>query len=376
MLLLICTVKSFFDDIQAGKTTAYKWGVLIFVVYSAFLYYQIIINPQVPLQDLQHAPTTSIDIITTTIMIIMLGKVCNYCDKNINYLLFCKISVLIIVVFLVAYFSKVDYKLYGLGLVMKSDEYQLVLPNNFIDPLRLSSYIGFLAVCGLSIWDKWGQNKIRSLLITSFIVISCLVLLFLIGERGPTLFLLITWLYVMYSKGLFKKKTLLWVVSFLILFGLFYNVLLDFLSIIAPETMGKFENTFETGASSRFGDSDSIYDLSIAQFLRDPFFGSYFRIINSQVGVYPHNIILELLMTFGLVFTIPTICLIYIAVKKSYFILKNNESNSFWAIFFLFILLCRLTSNTIVGDVFFWMPFFFILGVKLNKNHQYGKAAC
>lgn len=376
-LLLACTSFCLVAYRNHGVSKEYRWGILLFLVYTIFLYYQIIVNPLIPLLYLQHAPLTAIDIAFSTLVIIMMGYISNYCNKYINYLSFCRLSVGVIVIFLVLYFSIIDYRLYGLGLITPKFEYESMLPDNFIDPLRLSSYIGFMAVCVLSIWDKWVKNRKASIWISSILLLSCLLLLFLIGERGPTLFLLITSVFVLHARGVLQKSVFKWTLLTLCVVGISQLMPFDLLSSLAPESMDKFNNTMEGGASNRFGHGDAIYNLSISQILDSPWLGSYFRILSSnRIGVYPHNIILEFLMTFGVIFTIPTLCLIFKALIKSYKMIMKNNPYSFWAIFFIYTFLCRMTSGTIVSDLFFWVPFFFVLSINQNKSSLYGIPSC
>ena len=113
----------------------------------------------------------------------------------------------------------------------------------------------------------------------------------------------------------------------------------DVISIIenfSPFLAERVEMTLIEGHTSGRMEEEGAYGYTIKQFMNSPIFGSYFRIVTPNLtwrGMYPHNIILELLITFGVVGLIPFLYflkIIFIKLRKSFcYDISNINSNTF-----------------------------------------------
>lgn len=134
-------------------------------------------------------------------------------------------------------------------------------------------------------------------------------------------------------------------------------VLLLFQSDFSSGLLERFSNIQNDGGSNRLGESDSEYVVALKQISENPFFGSYFRSLGKgfAYGHYPHNFILESLMTFGLLFSIPLMLMIYKAIVQALNSMKTTTF-SIVALMLIFFILCYLTSGSMFLANEFWLP--------------------
>ena len=198
------------------------------------------------------------------------------------------------------------------------------------------------------------------------------------SKRGPVLYFLAVSL-LLYILGNRKNvsKVLLSLFIVVILVFTFQSIIFDLLQDIAPELVGKFISTVESGdTSGRFGDEDSGYALAYQQVLENIWTGTYFRITYPYgiwTGMYPHNIILESMMTFGLLGTIPLIIFVFLAVKRINLITNMSKNNTYWMMMFFTIIflnsfLMLMSTGTLLLNKSFWLSFGALLNFKPFKK--------
>ena len=73
-------------------------------------------------------------------------------------------------------------------------------------------------------------------------------------------------------------------------------------------------------------------------------------------------------MTFGIVFSIPTIYFILKAFTNAFRMLRANTQDSLFAIIYILTTLCLLTSYSILDNMPFWVSFAYVLSYPQLKK--------
>lgn len=191
------------------------------------------------------------------------------------------------------------------------------------------------------------------------------------GSRGPLLYTVIIALYYLYlSDGsIINKKILKFSIVIFVLILIFdYSFILEIIKGFNPVFVERIEKAINEGDSSG---RDGIYMTAIDQFLKKPFFGDYFVLTSGGFkGSYPHNILIEALMAFGLVGAIPLFVLMGKTFYRVHSILKINNDNAWIALFFLISFFKGLSTWNLYGNALLWVSMFIILtyDIKELKN--------
>lgn len=336
---------------------------LLFLVYSLFITHQLFFSGILASDQCEGTPQNMIAMLRGTFDIIMLSQIALIASKFLDFRKFAKYTCIITLMFALLYNYKVGYFYYPLTVGLSHKAIEQIVPNGFMSALTMNSYIGLLLCCAIYLLGKWSIYKsIVNYLIPISIIILGLVLMFMMGERGPLLFIFATILVYLAAKSAMNRTIFISLVLVLILCVVFSNEILTTLSDYFPEMINKFS---DKEGSGRIGSSDSIYAVSFRQFIEHPFFGYHCRLLSPNlIGSYAHNIVLELLMTVGVVFTIPILYLLSIAFIQSYRLIKYNRPESLIGIIFIYRTLCLLTSASIVLNTQFWFSFMFVLATR------------
>lgn len=199
-------------------------------------------------------------------------------------------------------------------------------------------------VCFMIFMEK---NKMIYKILLIVIMALSIFNIFIAGSRGPFIQLvLIIGLYLLSQRKAIHIKYIIWLA--VIAIGVF---------TIFPEYLDSsrllFERISETGFSSN--DSDRIrgelFNSAWEQFLNHPFLGD--SIETKMGGTYPHNIVLEALMTTGFVGGIIMIIITVGGLKNGIKYLKISDYNWIGAILILNII-SSFSSGSISNDMLLW----------------------
>lgn len=197
--------------------------------------------------------------------------------------------------------------------------------------------------------------------------------LFLTIKRGPIISFMVVCGLVFYIK--YRKKSLLLLLLVLLLGGVFGGFVIGFMEESASGLVDRFTTITEGGGSGRFGSDDSVYGTALGQIKESPVFGSYFRLLKSTYtdrGAYPHNIILELLMTGGLLLSIPFFIVIWKALRNGIRLLKHGGDQSLSTLCYTYILMTLMTSSSLLFKTEFWLFMAILCTYNVNKlNPEY-----
>lgn len=262
---------------------------------------------------------------------------------------------------LVPFFIKYDYGFGGLG----GDSYDdgILMTMSY----RLLPFI----IAGFTVtFDSTNNKYVRFLALVPAVV--CAVLLFIVGSRGAQLSVLIFLaLFFILKAPTLKSRirrlifvALLGVIfiasfSFVIhsLFSFFDDHEISSLAIYRMEGMLDSGHDLDTGRST-------IQRQAWKEFFSSPVFGNGIVSFNDFSGMYPHNIVIQLLGEGGIIFGILFFLLAYNVIC----ILFSHGLNSEYAYIVLFITCAGVIklffSSTYIESQFFWA----LVGIIVNRN--------
>jgi O-antigen ligase len=250
-------------------------------------------------------------------------------------------SFLILVVIIPFYstYSSINYidlkkvALYSLLLISITMLLSIILDNEIHENDRLSGNLalnpisyGQVGSFGIILSFHFLLNKQKKNILFIFFLFLSIVLGFLTlgraASRGPFLGIILCCLLYMFS----VRKILL--VQIILLLSLFTSQ--DFLI----RAVGFISETLQARilASLNDGDSsgrDELYKQGWQQFLDNPFVGNYF-VLNPEngKGIYSHNIIIDALMSFGI---LGGVLITYLLIQSLFFASKlTKDKNLFW----------------------------------------------
>ena len=352
ILLGISLMFAFFRIQQITITRLQAFFLLFYAVYYVYAFYYIQIAPEVPRADMLDVPPDNSvlyrDFLIQTVAVLLVG----FYRKFIDFTLFAKVTTIVVAILFFFYYSQVGFASYGI-----EDMYdnQLFSDEQIIVSFRLARYFAIGFFCCLACKSLWFKSKTMNIVLTYMAAAILLTGLILTVKRGPILSLFVTTLYWYFIKSKSShiiRSLLLW--GFVILF--FGNILADFIENYMGGLAERIENTVDDGGSGRIGSSTSVFALSLRQIAEDPLLGSYFRITNGLgLGSHPHNFILEMLMTFGLVFTTIFVPLFWNIFKRINMLIRTNSSNTLAATCFLYVFCASMTSGSVFLNTEFWI---------------------
>lgn len=358
-LLYACIL---WKEIRLNKLS--KALIAIYFIYFVFIYFQVFVSPQIPRDLMMDVPEENFVffrdfLIQSSSIILVLGF-----RKYIDFALLAKISVILTFLTFFAYFNKVDFRIYGMLDVMDKQ----MDDENIITNFKVAWYMAMAFFCGYSVKEKWSKFSIIN---NTFFYLCSVVFIFgllLTIKRGPIFSFLAVCGLVFYFR--YKKKMgliVLLCVCGILIFGSF---IYGFLQDNASGLVNRFMVIDEGGGSGRFGSDDSVFSTAFRQIKESPIIGSYFRLLRSTYtdrGAYPHNIILELLMTGGLLLSIPFIVIMWKASKRGIKTLKNGGIQSLPALCFFYVLLSLMTSSSLLFKTEFWLFMAILCTYNVNK---------
>jgi O-antigen ligase len=219
---------------------------------------------------------------------------------------------------------------------------------NYISPLALS-YCGTLSIgIGIHYLMKSKSGAWSRFLVFSFILFS-LVPFFLGASRGSIFALFLPYVIMFLSSGSFVSNFRLLVIMLLTAaVGVYLSELFGS-SLIDRFTSMKTDISQGSESAIRL----EMWKEALLQFMDNPIFGDALEV--RVFRFYPHNIILEVLMSTGIVGFIPFLALSIHAFKKTVFIFRNDPANGWIGIVFIQSFIQNMFSGSIYSANWLWM---------------------
>jgi len=348
--------------------SAIKLWIVLYIIYTIYLIYYIFISPQVPRDDMLGISESNFRFMLNTVILFGAMLSCILYRRFINVTAWTKATIIIIFLTSFLYFLKTNILLYSLYRHLLATDPDMLAEFGLVDSFTVDRAMGLCFFCNLWLMGRLTKSKWISYILFVIISVYCLIIIILIGQRGPILFIITTTMFYFFCKyATSARKIILYIFMAVVMLiaGAFA------VSYVSSDTAERFEEIEEDSGSGRFGDDDSEYFLAWNQIQEGPLLGSYFRTTAvGRYGDYPHNVILELFMTFGLIFTLPMLYLFFKIVKISFYQIRKNTDVTLYCLVFIYVLSCFMTSGTIALNFFFWLlpPMIFAGGVS-NAEH-------
>lgn len=246
-------------------------------------------------------------------------------------------------------------------LVFLMISYNKLLLSDFITSTRFHTekvnaiVIGHLAVSlfylSLIYYKKYKLN----VMLFAFLAITSLVILFLTQSRGALVSFVLVFFFYLLKSGFLKNIKFIFTL-FLFLFAIF---LLFFASGMDTyfDAYLKIGSSNDLSAISRF----SSYHGALCMIERYPLFGS--GIEEPITKYYPHNILLELLMSVGFFGFI----LFLLPILISFFVIFNKPIDIF-SIFYIQYFAASMFSGSVWNSYILWYMLFYILASTSRNN--------
>ena len=215
--------------------------------------------------------------------------------------------------------------------------------------------MALISILGLVNNRKW---TLRALFIFTFIL--GMVSIGKAGSRSPIIVLgTVTIFYFIARVGIYKS--ILIVASVVSLIIVFINQIIAFLGSIGSSLTARLASMiFEKDTSGR----DGIYANAWSLIKESPFLGSYYLIRNGAgAGGYPHNFLLEVFLTTGLVGGIPFVILLLIGIYRSFKLIQSKHEASWIVVLYLQIVVYGMFSTGLYTSQDFWVLLFFVISM-------------
>lgn len=224
---------------------------------------------------------------------------------------------------------------------------------------EMSKFFGFgaMAAAFLAINDRGRWMKY---LYFSFVLVFLLLSL-LGGARGDSIFALVLVIsYLVISNSI---RGLLWLGSILLIF---YIGIGDWSGI---DNFQIFQRM--SGLDGDFGQRDVLLAQSFELLLKEPvcmvfgcglgYFQSYF---GYPFGMYPHNVLVESFIVFGVPISLAFIFIVSCGVWRYY---RDSRGADLLVLFFIYSMLIRLKSGAVFGDWFFTAGCIYFSSIYMQK---------
>ena len=238
--------------------------------------------------------------------------------------------------------------------------------------LVLPAFIGIFILCHY--YKKWWLLPLE---------IFCLALILIYANRSAFLTAII--FILLYYLTMHKKRKI--ILGFLVFTTLTLFLLLEHIILFVMEIFVKLDlNTYAIQQFIKFiqfRDTESffsgrfdIWQNAWNMFLSKPILGHGAGYFHAVHGTYPHNIVLDILVTYGIIGIIAIGLLIFMSFYK---LAKNNGQNKLLGLLFLSLWFPKLVFSVyFIVDEGFWAfiayGFLFFNGIALNKEVKDGKS--
>jgi hypothetical protein len=365
-LLILLTSTSIVTTIESFGVTLYiRYASLLIVMGSIF--YKLIANPRY----------TKLDVRSVVILLFMViygvgASLMSFGNMDIDGNLFIDVMLIFIGLMVLIENYRVENKffpdwvpqfvvLYAIGVLVMtyaSGGILLDFPPTFVYSyytevtglvteysLGMTNFLGFSALSSVYVFESNQQKSTKLFwLFSSFLLIYMTILAGGRGEVVASIFLMIV--IVMSNK---KLSEILWVLLALLFIGLpvFVSILM---SLQDAAVVQRFIDLREGDLSMRdvlISDAIGILDSNSQCLFVGCGWEAFQKFMGYEFGLYPHNSLLELVVSFGVIFTFLMIVFVIIGLVKYK---KNQGRIDFFMISFMYFLLISFKSGYFIGS--------------------------
>lgn len=242
---------------------------------------------------------------------------------------------------------------------------------------------GIMYLLGVVIIDNYSMSFSYSLLFPTFVFISrrhilwkCIAVVLMlemlaIGSRGALLLSIVYWIFMMVWKDISIAKLILWIIALFAVYKLFFNAVVSFFADIF-DTFGINSRTLRLLLGDELISHDSgrsdIYDHTWLLIDQAPLFGNGVWADRQYLGLYCHNVFLELFLDFGY---IGAGLILMVLMIKQWNIFRKIPRNHKSIYIMMLGIVCPLfasSSYLISYNVGMFLGFSYLLSLLHNKQ--------
>lgn len=192
-----------------------------------------------------------------------------------------------------------------------------------------------------------------------------IIVMYLAGSRSPLFALVLCVMALLLArngltKGLFAFAAIVTV------FFLFWDAIIGYLSRYNVVFLERIMSSITEGESSG---RDEVYIQAILQITRSPIFGDALLLTEgSFYGVYPHNMLLESLMTTGVIGSLFFVIWLFKTCRLAAVITKANTYHIWISILFLQYFIFGMASLAFYTNTTFWYLSFMLWNYYYNES--------
>ena len=360
------TVAYMFENKQKYNNI-FIFYVIYFLIYSIVIYFDLTIDRKYPLTEMLGCPKSVSNFITTTLIILLFIIQAPLYKKIKDFSFLIKSYIILNLPLVLFYINTV-------GVV----EIQFDESITDISTLTLASTASNCLLLAIIFRNSFTKSKILNKALLVLVFLATMSVWGNLAKRGAILWFFVTLIlyYLLKSKNI--KYTL---VKCGIVIGIVYlamPIIISGIEQLSPFLAERIEATIVEGNTSGRMDEDGGFEIATKQFYESPITGSYFRIVTTNPlwqGMYPHNIILEILITFGVLGLIPLIYFLWKILINLRYSFKNSQGNQIsieqvLGIMFINMFFSMMTSGTLLLSLPFWVNIAILLTTINKKNDK------
>ena len=341
--------------------------VIYFLIYSIVIYFDLTTDRKYPLTEMLGCPKSVSNFITTTLIILLFIIQAPLYKKIKDFSFLIKSYIILNLPLVLFYINTV-------GVV----EIQFDESVTDISTLTLASTASYCLLLAIIFRNSFTKSKILNKALLVLVFLATMSVWGNLAKRGAILWFFVTLIlyYLLKSKNI--KYTL---VKCGIVIGIVYlamPIIISGIEQLSPFLAERIEATIVEGNTSGRMDEDGGFEIATKQFYESPITGSYFRIVTTNLlwqGMYPHNIILEVLITFGVLGLIPLLYFVWKIISKLRYSFKNSQGNQtsieqVLGIMFINTFFSMMTSGTLLLSLPFWVNIAILLTTINKKNDK------
>ncbi len=338
--------------------------IIYFLIYSLVIYFDLTTGRKYSLDAMLGCPQSIGAFISTTLVILFFILQAPLYQKVKDFSFLVKWYIILNLPLVLLYIRTVGVA-----------EIQFDESITDISTLTLSSAASNCLLLALIFKNTFTKSKLINKIILLVVFAATMYVWGSLAKRGAILWFFVSLAIYYIAKSKNIKITLFKVCAIAAIVYLSATFIINALEGIAPHLASRVESTLVEGHTSGRMEEDGAFAISIQQFKKYPMLGSYFRIVTSNPawqGMYPHNIILEMLITFGIVGIAPFIyflILIFIKIRESFMdkTIGNNATVKVAGIMFINVLFSLMSSGTLLLN----LPFWICIAILLTANNKH-----
>ena len=231
--------------------------------------------------------------------------------------------------------------------------------NNRIEDYMTFGYYTIFSISYIVVYAYYHRN-----IKTVIIALTTIPFILINGNRGIILVIaMLIFLLVFTNKKItLTKKILFFILSVIVLLNI-NSIAQNLLGLIANNFNVKdsysirnlYAMTESNGFEEMFGGRYGIYLQAIKEIKNHPIFGLGIAGFNAKYGYFPHNILLDIYASFGVILGTIYLFLLILLTCKFYKVSKANIEVRIFFIFILANMMKLILSKTFIHDSVIWL---------------------